>query len=132
VDANKPWELAKNADNNARLQEVCSRLLEAFRILTIYLKPVLPALAAKVEAQLNISELSWADVNTPMADQHKVNAYEHLMQRVDIKVFDDLFDPPAPAALLQRQNLQQQALNRLPKKSKLTTSPKSICVSPKS
>lgn len=98
VDANKPWELAKNADNNARLQEVCSRLLEAFRILTIYLKPVLPALAAKVEAQLNIGELSWADVNTPMADQHKVNAYEHLMQRVDIKVFDDLFDPPAPAA----------------------------------
>ena len=46
VDQNKPWELAKRAGAEDRLHEVCSICIEAFRLLTIYLKPVLPALAA--------------------------------------------------------------------------------------
>ncbi|MET3118068.1 methionyl-tRNA synthetase [Undibacterium sp. GrIS 1.8] len=94
VDANKPWELAKKPENDAKLQEVCSRLLEAFRILTIFLKPVLPQLAAQVEAQLQIAPLQWADVATPLPHLHKVLPYTHLMQRVDIKIFDQLFDAP--------------------------------------
>ncbi|MDP1979735.1 methionine--tRNA ligase [Undibacterium sp.] len=98
VDHNKPWELAKKPENDAKLQEVCSRLLEAFRILTIFLKPVLPHLAAQVEAQLNINPLQWADVAQPLPHQHKINPYKHLMQRVDLKIFDDLFDAPAPVA----------------------------------
>lgn len=98
VDANKPWELAKQAENDAKLQEVCSRLLEAFRILTVFLKPVLPQLASQVEAQLNIAPLNWASVNTPLPDQHTINPYVHLMQRVDIKIFDQLFDAPVVAA----------------------------------
>ena len=96
VDANKPWELAKNPDNDAQLQEVCSRLLEAFRILTLYLKPVLPALAAQVEAMLNIAPLNWPDVAYPLPDQHRINPYVHLMQRVDPKMLDALFDAPVP------------------------------------
>ena len=100
VDANKPWELAKDPARTADLQEVCSRLLEAFRILTIYLKPVLPALAVQVEALLNIAPLQWADIDSPLPDGHIVNAYTHLMTRVDAKMLDQLFDaPPAlPAA----------------------------------
>ncbi|MBC3919707.1 methionine--tRNA ligase [Undibacterium sp. CY18W] len=98
VDSNKPWELAKKPENDAKLQEVCSRLLEAFRILTIFLKPVLPQLAAQVEAQLNIAPLQWADVAMPLPHHHKINPYAHLMQRVDIKIFDDLFDIPAAPA----------------------------------
>ena len=99
VDANKPWELAKDPANNARLQEVCSRLLEAFRVLSIYLKPVLPALATQVEALLNIAPLTWDDVTHPLPDQHVVNAYSHLMTRVESKMLDDLFDAPeTPAA----------------------------------
>jgi methionyl-tRNA synthetase len=103
VDANKPWELAKDPANNAKLQEVCSRLLEAFRVLSIYLKPVLPALASQVEALLNIAPLTWDDVSHPLPDQHSVNAYSHLMTRVESKMLDDLFDAPetpatAPAA----------------------------------
>jgi methionyl-tRNA synthetase len=97
VDANKPWELAKDAANNAKLQEVCSRLLEAFRILTIYLKPVLPTLAAQVEALLNIAPLSWHDVDQPLPDQHTVNAYTHLMTRVDPALLEALFDAPEAA-----------------------------------
>ncbi|MFZ6676084.1 methionine--tRNA ligase [Undibacterium sp. Xuan67W] len=98
VDANKPWELAKQAENDAKLQEVCSRLLEAFRILTIFLKPVLPQLAAQVEAQLQIAPLQWSDVATPLPHLHKVLPYAHLMQRVDIKIFDQLFDAPTDVA----------------------------------
>ncbi|MFZ6647486.1 methionine--tRNA ligase [Undibacterium sp. TJN25] len=98
VDANKPWELAKDPAKDAMLQEVCSRLLEAFRILTIYLKPVLPQVAVQVEALLNIAPLQWAHVDTPLPNGHVVNAYSHLMQRVDIKIFDSLFDAPVPAA----------------------------------
>jgi len=94
VDANKPWELAKDPANNARTQEVCSRLLEAFRILTLYLKPVLPALAEQVESLLNIAPLQWSDAHSALPDQHVVNAYSHLMTRVDPKMLDDLFEPP--------------------------------------
>ncbi|MFZ6639807.1 methionine--tRNA ligase [Undibacterium sp. TC4M20W] len=94
VDSNKPWELAKKAENDAKLQEVCSRLLEAFRILTIFLKPVLPQLATQVETQLNIDPLQWADVATPLPHLHKINPYAHLMQRIDVKIFDELFEKP--------------------------------------
>ena len=94
VDANKPWELAKDPARSADLQEVCSRLLEAFRILTIYLKPVLPALAVQVEALLNIAPLQWADIDNPLPDGHKVNPYSHLMTRVEPKMLELLFDAP--------------------------------------
>ncbi|HEY8027629.1 MAG TPA: methionine--tRNA ligase [Burkholderiaceae bacterium] len=97
VDANKPWELAKDAAKDALLQEVCSRLLEAFRILTIYLKPVLPALATQVEAQLNLQPLQWSDVTHPLPNGHAINPYSHLMTRVDAKMLDALFEAPAEA-----------------------------------
>src|SRR5450830_1775778 len=98
VDANKPWELAKDTSKDAQLHEVCSRLLEAFRILTIYLKPVLPQLAAQVEAFLKVAPLIWADIGQTLPDGHVINAYTHLMQRVDPKMLDALFDAPEAAA----------------------------------
>jgi methionyl-tRNA synthetase len=99
VDANKPWELAKYAEKEAQLHEVCSRLLEAFRILTIYLKPVLPALATQVEALLNIAPLQWADIARPLPQDHSVNAYSHLMTRVEPKMLEGLFDKPEAVAV---------------------------------
>jgi methionyl-tRNA synthetase len=99
VDANKPWELAKNTDNDDRLQEVCSRLLEAFRILTLYLKPVLPALARQVETMLDIAPLTWSDVSKSLPHQHQIHPFVHLMQRVDPKMLDALFEPPVPATV---------------------------------
>lgn len=98
VDANKPWELAKDTANNAKLQEVCSRLLEAFRILTIYLKPVLPSLALQVEHMMNLDPLTWSDVSHAMPDQHAIKPYSHLMTRVEAAMLDKLFEPSADAA----------------------------------
>ena len=93
VDSNKPWELAKQQGADARLQEVCSTCIEAFRLLTIYLKPVLPALAAQVEAFLKLGPLRFADASS-LLGAHGIGAYTHLMQRVDPKLLDALFEPP--------------------------------------
>jgi methionyl-tRNA synthetase len=97
VDAHKPWELAKQAGQDAKLQEVCSTCIEAFRLLTIYLKPVLPALAAQVEAFLKVEPLRFADASR-LLGAHGIGAYTHLMQRVDPKLLDALFEPPAVEA----------------------------------
>jgi len=93
VDEHKPWVLAKEPEREALLHEVCSKLLEAFRILTIYLKPVLPALAEKVEKFLNLPPMQWDDIQVSMKNGHTINAYEHLMQRVEEKMMDALVVP---------------------------------------
>jgi methionyl-tRNA synthetase len=99
VDANKPWELAKLEDQDARLQDVCSTCIEAFRLLSLALKPVLPALAAQVEAFLNIAPLQFAQRDQRMGAGHTIGNYQHLMQRVDPKMLEALFEPPPDAAV---------------------------------
>ncbi len=93
VDQNKPWELAKHEDRKAVLHDVCTVCIEAFRVLTVYLKPVLPALAAQVEAFLQIEPLAFDDAQRALG-AHRIGSYQHLMQRVDPKVLDALFEPP--------------------------------------
>ena len=95
VDQNKPWELAKKADMEGRLHDVCTTCLQAFRLLTTCLKPVLPALAAEVEAFLRIEPLTFARAGTRMAAGHAIGEYKHLMQRVDVKQLDALFEAPS-------------------------------------
>ena len=96
VDANKPWELAKLEGQDARLQEVCTVCIEAFRLLSVYLKPVLPALVANVEAFLQTAPLTFGDADA-LLGAHTIGNYQHLMQRVDPKMLDALFEaPPAP------------------------------------
>ncbi|MGC1174846.1 methionine--tRNA ligase [Polaromonas sp.] len=95
VDQNKPWELAKQPGMDTRLQDVCTVCIEAFRLLTIYLKPVLPALAAEVENFLKAGSLGFSDAAASLGSSHVIGDYKHLMQRVDIKQLDALFEPPA-------------------------------------
>ncbi|MGE5665181.1 MAG: methionine--tRNA ligase [Betaproteobacteria bacterium] len=95
VDREKPWDLAKKPESAAALHRVCSVSLEAFRLLTLFLKPVLPATAAAVETFLSCGPLTWASVDSPLSPQAPIKPYSHLMQRVDAKQLDDLFEPPA-------------------------------------
>ena len=97
VDQNKPWELAKKEGQEARLHDVCTACIEAFRLLTIYLKPVLPALAEQVEAFLGCAPLASQDAQRLLGKGHAINDYKHLMQRVDAKQLDALFEAPEPA-----------------------------------
>jgi methionyl-tRNA synthetase len=90
VDKNQPWTLAKQEGQEAKLHEVCSLLINAFRLLTIYLKPVLPKLAQRAEEFLNVAPLHWADAGHLLPPAHLINAYEHLMQRIDPKQIEAL------------------------------------------
>jgi methionyl-tRNA synthetase len=99
VDRHKPWELAKQAGQEAVLHDVCSVCIEAFRVLTIYLKPVLPALATQVEAFLQVGPLTFADAARALG-RHRIGEYRHLMQRVDPTRLDALFEAPAEPVVL--------------------------------
>ncbi|HGO7378553.1 TPA: methionine--tRNA ligase [Neisseria meningitidis] len=91
VDANKPWELAKQEGQDARLHEVCSELINAFTMLTAYLAPVLPKVAENAAKFLNLETITWANTRETLGE-HAINKYEHLMQRVEQKQVDDLIE----------------------------------------
>jgi methionyl-tRNA synthetase len=95
VDEQKPWEIAKEAGQDTALLWFCTLYLELFRILTIYLKPVLPKVAEDVEEFLAIKPLAWEDVGTPLRPGHKVQPYRHLVSRIDPKQIDQLLEPPS-------------------------------------
>jgi len=97
VDQNKPWELAKLEGQEERLHQVCTTCIEAFRLLTIYLKPVMPDLAKRVEAYLKVAPMQFADAEK-LLGEHTIGEYQHLMQRTDAKKVEMLFDAPAPNA----------------------------------
>ena len=94
VDQHKPWEIAKQPGQDAALHDVCSVCIEAFRLLTIMLKPVLPALAVRVEQFLQIAPLTWADAKRALG-RHPIAPYQHLMQRADAALVERLFEPLA-------------------------------------
>ena len=110
VDANKPWELAKQEGMEARLHEVCSELINAFKILTAYLAPVLPNVAAQAAEFLNVPQLDWSHTASTLPANHVIHQYQHLMQRIEEKQVNDLIEAnkqsiqaaaekqPAPAA----------------------------------
>jgi len=95
-DAKKPWVLSKE-NRLPELNEVCHATLNAFKLLTIYLKPILPATAWRVETLLNLPAQNWADIDSPLRPGHSVQPYTHLMQRVDVRQIDALFEPSAKA-----------------------------------
>ncbi len=78
-----PWELAKEQGKEAELQTICSNSIEIFRLVTLYLKPVLPKLASEVESFLNINPLTWDDIDNTLPDGHAINNYEHLITRIE-------------------------------------------------
>ena len=88
VDNYKPWELAKDAGKDHDLHYLCSAFINMFRILTVYLKPILPKLATDVESFLNIAPLQWSDAQTLLPDGHTINPYQHLMTRLDPKLVE--------------------------------------------
>jgi methionyl-tRNA synthetase len=101
VEDQAPWKLAKTDPESAR--GVLTAALEAGRILTIYLKPILPDFAAKVEKFLAIPPLKWDHIQDAM-EPHRINPFEHLVARLDVKAVDAMIEEskesigtPAPA-----------------------------------
>jgi methionyl-tRNA synthetase len=114
VDKNQPWVLAKDTENPERaalLHHVCTVLINAFRLLTLYLKPILPKLAQRAEEFLNIAPLHWGDAGHLLPPAHLINTYEHLMQRIDPKQIEALVaanrETLAPAQTKQPAEIAQ-------------------------
>jgi methionyl-tRNA synthetase len=112
VDEMKPWVLAKDAGQTTLLHEVCTTSLNLFRLLTIYLKPVLPQLTAAAEQFLNVPAFAWNDTGS-MQTAQSINPYQHLAARVEPKQIAAMLDDakeslkmietaaPAPAGMLE-------------------------------
>ncbi|MES2237859.1 MAG: methionine--tRNA ligase [Pseudomonadota bacterium] len=90
VDHHQPWKLAKHGGKERELHVVCTTLINAFRLLTLYLKPILPKLAQRAEEFLNIAPLHWSDAGHLLPPSHLINPYEHLMQRIEPKQIEAL------------------------------------------
>ncbi|HWQ37406.1 MAG TPA: methionine--tRNA ligase [Burkholderiales bacterium] len=125
VDEQKPWELAKNESeaSRSRLHSVCSAILEFYRLLTIYLKPILPGVAAASERFLNVQALQWSDGLRPLASGHRINRFAHLLTRVERSQIDALIEAnkeslqPVP----QSHSPQRHALHQEKAVEKSTT-----------
>jgi methionyl-tRNA synthetase len=96
-----PWVVAKDDTRAAELHAICSNALEMFRLLTIYLKPVLPNIAAAVEAFLNVPPLTWADVTQGLGAQ-TIQAYSHMVTRLEGKQIEAMVEA-------NKENLQAAA-----------------------
>jgi methionyl-tRNA synthetase len=81
IDHHKPWSLAKETGRETEVQLVCTQGLNLFRLLTLFLKPILPITATKAEKFLGIDPLLWGDAKTALLG-HTINVFEPLMQRV--------------------------------------------------
>ena len=94
-----PWEIAKNTDKNADLQLACSLGIQLFYLLARYLKPILPETIRQVEGFLNCGRLTWPifQADEPVSqlllpEGHAINAYQHLLTRIDSKQIDALVE----------------------------------------
>ena len=105
IDDKKPWLIAKEEGRELELQQVCSVGLNLFRLLVIYLKPVIPTLARETEAFLNIDAQTWPAHAQPLLG-HRINAFKPLMTRVEAEKINAIIEaskehlektPAAPA-----------------------------------
>jgi methionyl-tRNA synthetase len=113
-----PWVMAKQEGQDAELQQVCSDALEMFRLLTLYLKPVLPKLATEIEAFLNIEPMQWQSVETGLKAEHTINQYNHLITRIDPKAIEAMVDsnkenlqstePPAKTVSAKAETVKEE------------------------
>ena len=128
VDSVKPWELAKQEGKEVELHAACTNALNLFRLLTVLLKPILPVVADKVEKFMNIAPLAWNDAQSLLAGGHAINAYEHLMTRVDPKLIEKLVEAnkeslaPTPEQQSQQRHGEHQQ-KEAAKETKATSAP---------
>ena len=92
VAEHAPWVMAKQESQLAELQQVCTDALEMFRLLTLYLKPILPKLALEIEQFLNVDPLNWVSVEHCLSAGHTINEYSHLITRIDPKAVEAMIE----------------------------------------
>jgi len=91
IDEKKPWSLNKVNHLDANIQAICTMSLNLFRLLIVFLKPILPKLVKDSEEFLQIAPLTWQDKDAPLLN-HKIGEFKPLMQRVDTKDIETLLN----------------------------------------
>jgi len=102
----EPWKMVKDDATLADAHLVCTSALNAFRLLTIYLKPILPAMAEKIEALFNVEPMSWTDAKTLLTD-HAINKFKHLAQRIEMDKVEAMVDANKESLTQPNQGLKQ-------------------------
>ncbi|MBL6814228.1 MAG: methionine--tRNA ligase [Pseudomonadales bacterium] len=82
IAKHEPWNMAKDPEQRDAVQLVCSQGINMFRCLAIFLKPVLPEMAEKAEAFLNVAPLTWADAEAPLLG-HTISKFKPMLQRIE-------------------------------------------------
>jgi methionyl-tRNA synthetase len=123
IDEKKPWELAKRSGQETELHAVCSIGLNLFRLLTLYLKPVLPKVAADVESFLGIPPLRWPDADSLLPAGHRITPYRHLMTRIEARQVQALLDGDDQGAAPRAPSPQRHAEHQVHAETKAASSP---------
>ena len=131
IDGYKPWLLAKAVDADARekLSQICASSIVGFKLLTLFLKPILPKLAENAEEFLRCGNLSWEDAGLPLDIKtflpagHSFGNFKSLMTRVEEKQLDALFDLPASAPAKEQKKVTETSKNGFQSRSTATPSP---------
>lgn len=112
IDHDKPWDMAKDQSKHPELHMICSDCINAFRILTYYLAPVLPRTAERVADLLGLPvPLRLNNLGSPITS---IKPYQHLMTRVDPKQITALVEAnkeslqPAPQSHSPQRHAQHQ------------------------
>lgn len=112
VDQHKPWHLIKNSNEHIRVQEIVTVAINGFRLLTLYLKPILPETAKHVEIFLNIPSLDFSHINQVLL-QHVIQPYTPLLTRVDPKKIEEILKE-AQQHITSENNTDKQNKKEIP------------------
>ncbi|NOX50925.1 MAG: methionine--tRNA ligase [Gammaproteobacteria bacterium] len=97
IAQHEPWNLIKDPDQKDKVQLVCTQAINLFRLLVIYLKPILPAMAVKAETFLQVDPLNWENHKAPLLG-HKLAKFKPMLTRIEMKQVDKMLAASAPSA----------------------------------
>lgn len=108
INETRPWDVAKQEGQEQRLHQLCSTNINMFRLLTLYLKPIVPVLAERVEAFLNIEPLTWQDTDR-LLGAHTIEPYQHLAKRIEPSQIEAMLEKNRTEAAGDAKAAQSQA-----------------------
>ncbi|MCH8553207.1 MAG: methionine--tRNA ligase [Natronospirillum sp.] len=128
IQEHAPWVMAKEEGRDAEVLAVCTQSLNLFRVLMTWLQPVLPEMAHKAAAFLNVDDFSWAAIEQPLLG-HPINKFKPLLTRIERDQVDAMIEASkvtdeAKAAAKAKANDPTQPANQQKKKDAAAASKK--------
>ena len=111
IDEHKPWIMIKDENQRDQVQQVCSDGLNLFRILVIYLKPILPSIAEKSEAFL-ADNFDWSSLATPLTS-HKINAFKPLLTRLEMASVTEMIEAGKDGAQVEEDKEEEEQMSTI-------------------